>query len=258
MGSRLAAAVFALGCMAGCGPSRDRDAGPEPATGSAQRPDPEPDDGDPTVAPKPEEADPSLDPVDPGPRTAVSVDVHRTVGGPGMSFWILAEIENPTADPLADLRATITFADEAAQARAVATTVLDLELAPSERRAVAILVDDPEPHEQLDVEVTGTVATAPIEPASMVEGATLEHDPVERAELGGWVVRGRVRNEGTVALTGVVLEVQGLDGDARLLGIDWLELSAIDPGGAQPFELGGLRYEVHPEDFRVALLRRHE
>jgi hypothetical protein len=83
---------------------------------------------------------------------------------------------------------------------------------------------------------------------------TLEHEPPQRAELGGYFVRGKVTNKSTTTVDGARLEVQGLDQSGRLLGVDWLQLDPIAAGAMIEFDLGELRYEQAPTQFVVALV----
>ena len=188
------------------------------------------------------------------PQIELDVQFHRTKGGPGPGFWVLAEIHNQHPDPIDALEARVALLDEAGE---LATEVrvalehgLETGLAPDERRMIAVPVAAPVAHEDLNIAVFGSVREVELE--ALPETLILEYDPPRRAELGGWAVAGWVRNEGETAVE-IEIEVQGLDSKGQLLGLDWLELGAVGAGESRAFDVGGMRYEQVPKRFELAL-----
>jgi hypothetical protein len=192
---------------------------------------------------------------EPEPAKIVRVDLgaefHRSRVGAGRGFWVLGMIHNPHAHAITDARAQVRLLDAEGKLVAESDAALQRSLAPDARAAVAVLVDEPVEHEQLELRASGVPSTA--EPAAPLQ-LTLEHEMPQRAELGGYFVRGKVTNTGSAVVEGARLEIQGLDKSGRLLGVDWLQLDPIAAGAMIEFDLGELRYEQAPAQFVVALL----
>jgi hypothetical protein len=185
------------------------------------------------------------------PRVDLGAEFHRSRVGAGRGYWVLGMIHNPHAHVVTDARAQVRLLDAEGKTVAKSEAALDRSLAPDARAAVAVLVDEPVEHEQLELRASGVPSTT--EPSAPLL-LTLEHEPPQRAELGGYFVRGKVTNTGSVAVEGARLEIQGLDQSGRLLGVDWLQLEPIAAGAMIEFDLGELRYEQAPERFVVALV----
>jgi hypothetical protein len=185
------------------------------------------------------------------PRVELGAEFHRSRVGVGRGYWVLGMIHNPHAHVVTDARAQVRLLDAEGKTVAESDAAVGRSLAPDARAAVAILVAEPVEHEQLELHASGVSSTT--EPAAPLS-LTLEHEPPQRAELGGYFVRGKVTNIGSAAVEGARLEVQGLDASGRLLGVDWLELDPIAAGAVIEFDLGELRYEQAPAQFVVALL----
>jgi hypothetical protein len=193
--------------------------------------------------------------VDPQPakiaRVELDAEFHRSRVGTGQGFWVLGVIHNPHAHVITDARAEVRLLDAEGKTVAESDAAIERSLAPDARAAVAVLVADPVEHEQLELRASGVAST--IEPAAPLP-LTLEHEPPQRAELGGYFVRGKVTNSGSTTVEGARLEVQGLDQAGRLLGVDWLQLEPVAAGATIEFDLGELRYEQAPAKFVVVLL----
>ncbi len=184
-------------------------------------------------------------------RVDLGAEFHRSRVGAGHGFWVLGMIHNPHAHVVTDARAQVRLLDADGKTVAESDAAIDRSLAPDARAAVAILVDDPVEHEQLELRASAVASTAePMAPLQL----TLEHEPPQRADLGGYFVRGKVTNPGSAAVEGVRLEIQGLDKSGRLLGVDWLQLEPIAAGAMIEFDLGELRYEQAPAHFVVTLV----
>ncbi len=184
-------------------------------------------------------------------RVDLDAEFHRSRVGTGHGFWVLGMIHNPHAHVITDARAQVLLLDAEGKIVAESDAAIERSLAPDARAAVAVLVAEPVEHEQLELHASGVAST--IEPAAALP-LTLEHEPPQRAELGGYFVRGKVTNSGSATVEGARLEVQGLDPSGRLLGVDWLQLEPIAAGGMIEFDLGELRYEQAPTKFVVALI----
>jgi hypothetical protein len=184
-------------------------------------------------------------------RVDLDTEFHRSRVGAGQGFWVLGMIHNPHAHAVTDARARVRLLDAEGKTVGEADAAVDRSLAPDARAAVAVLVAEPVEHEQLELLASAVASSAePTGPLTL----TLEHEPPQRAELGGWFVQGTVTNTGTATIEGARLEIQGLDDSGRLLGVDWLALDPIAAGEAIEFDLGELRYEQAPRRFVVALL----
>lgn len=184
-------------------------------------------------------------------RVDLGAEFHRSRVGAGRGYWVLGMIHNPHAHTVTDARAQVRLLDADGKIVAESDAAIGRSLAPDARAAVAVLVHEPVEHEQLELRATAVASTA--EPAPPLQ-LTLEHEPPQRAELGGYFVRGKVSNQSGAAVEGVRLEIQGLDDDGRLLGVDWLALDPIAAGATLEFDLGELRYEQAPTKFVVALV----
>lgn len=203
-------------------------------------------------------AAPSFEPApaaaDPQPTSIARVDLgaefHRSRVGAGRGYWVLGMIHNPHAHVVDDARAQVLLLDAEGKTVAESSAPLGRTLAPDAHAAVAVLVDDPVEHERLELRATAVPSTAEAAPLTL----TLEHEPPQRAELGGYFVRGKVTNGGAATIEGARLEVQGLDQSGRLLGVDWLQLDPIAAGATIEFDLGELRYEQAPTQFVVGLV----
>jgi hypothetical protein len=192
---------------------------------------------------------------EPQPTTIARVDLgaefHRSRVGAGRGYWVLGMIHNPHAHVVTDARAQVRLLDAEGKTVAESDAALGRSLAPDARAAVAVLVNEPVEHERLELRASAVPSTS--EPAAPLQLA-LEHEPPQRAELGGYFVRGKVTNKSTTTVDGARLEVQGLDQSGRLLGVDWLQLDPIAAGAMIEFDLGELRYEQAPTQFVVALV----
>lgn len=226
-----------LTCFAACNK-------PEP---SAESPP-----SDPVIAtaPRSDAADATETPPAKITRVDLGAEFHRSRVGAGRGYWVLGMIHNPHAHAVTDARAQVRLLDAQGKIVAESDAEVGRSLAPDARAAVAVLVHEPIEHELLELRATAVASTAEPTPLQL----TLEHEPPQRAELGGYFVRGTVSNPGNVAVAGARLEVQGLDKDGRLLGVDWLELDPIAAAATLEFDLGELRYEQAPTKFVVTLL----
>jgi hypothetical protein len=178
---------------------------------------------------------------------ALDAEFHRTRTAPGPGWFVLATIHNPHAEPVRPARLRVRLLDAEGEEVGGARGSLERGLAPGERAPIAVLIDHPVPHEDIELLATGPTVEALPEPAAL----SLEHDDPIRGELGGWVVFGRVRNPGEAPVEGARVEVQALDGSGLLLGLDWLVLDPIEAGEAVEFELGELRYDEVPASFAL-------
>ena len=183
------------------------------------------------------------------PRLDIAAEFHRTRVASGPGFWVLGELQNRGQLDLVDVRVELRLRDEAGEIVARHEDELGRGLAAGERTPVAVRVESPVAHESLELAATGVAGS---EPAAAL-ALSLEHDQPQRAELGGWFVTGRVRNDGERAVAGARLEVRGLDGEGRLLGLDWLELDELAPGEVAEFDVRELRYDEPPADFVLRL-----
>lgn len=212
-------------------PSTEAVAAPEPA----EAPAPEP-----TVAPEPESA--------PVARVELEAAFHRTRVGTSGGFWVLGVITNHHTQVIVDARAEVRLLDEAGERVGGASGEPTRALAAGEQAAVAVHVAEPVEHEQLELHASGI----PGADGAVVElPLIVEYEQPQRAELGGWFVLGQVENAGRETITGARIEVQGLDRDGQLLGVDWLILDPIDADETAQFDLGGLRYEETPASFVI-------
>lgn len=184
-------------------------------------------------------------------RVELGAEFHRSRVGAGRGFWVLGMIHNPHAHVVTNARAQVRLLDADGETVAESDAALERSLAPDARAAVAVLVAEPVEHEQLELRATGVPSMA--EPAAPLP-LKLEHEPPQRAELGGYFVRGKVTNIGSATIERARLEIQGLDKSGRLLGVDWLQLDPIAAGAVIEFDLGELRYEQAPAQFVVALV----
>jgi hypothetical protein len=184
-------------------------------------------------------------------RVELDAEFHRSRVGAGRGYWVLGMIHNPHAHVVTDARAQVRLLDAEGKIVAESDAAIERSLAPDARAPVAVLVAEPVEHEQLELRASGVPSTT--EPAASL-ALTLEHEPPQRAELGGYFVRGKVTNSGSTTVEGARLEVQGLDQSGRLLGVDWLQLDPIAAGAMIEFDLGELRYEQPPAKFVVALV----
>ena len=180
---------------------------------------------------------------------ALEVEFHRARPGLGPGFWILAVVHNPGDRPVASPTLKVKFLDEERELVGESSGRLHRLVAPGEHAPIAVRVADPVAHEHLELEASGGAAEGPVEPLPL----TLEHDDPMRAELGGWIVFGRVTSTATQVIRGARVEIQGLDEAGQLLGLDWYELDEIDPGETVEFDVGGLRYEEPPKRFTLVL-----
>lgn len=185
------------------------------------------------------------------PRVDLGAEFHRSRVGAGRGYWVLGMIHNPHAHVITDARAQVRLLDAEGKTVAESDAAVERSLAPDARAAVAVLVAEPVEHERLELRASGVPSTA--EPAAPLQ-LTLEHEPPQRAELGGYFVRGKVSNGGSAPVEGARLEVQGLDASGRLLGVDWLQLDPVAAGAVIEFDLGELRYEQAPTQFVIALV----
>lgn len=165
---------------------------------------------------------------------------------------MLGVITNPHTHPVTDARAQVQLLDAEGEIVSEVETRASRLLAAEARVAVAVLVSEPVEHEQLQLLATGVASEAPT-PASLP--LKLEHEPPQRAELGGWFVVGQVTNTGGEPIEGARLEIQGLDRAGQLLGVDWLVLDVIAPDETIEFDVGDLRYEEPPATFTLKLRR---
>jgi hypothetical protein len=214
------------------------------------------------VAPVEPVTDPSVDvgadvgpaaPAEPArPRVDLVSEFHRTRIGRGGGFWVLGVITNPHKHAVTDARAQVQLLDAEGEIVSEVETRASRLLAAEARVAVAVLVSEPVEHEQLQLLATGVASEAPT-PASLP--LKLEHEPPQRAELGGWFVVGQVTNTGGEPIEGARLEIQGLDRAGQLLGVDWLVLDVIAPDETIEFDVGDLRYEEPPATFTLKLRR---
>ena len=197
------------------------------------------------------DGEPREQPAEPArPRVDLVANFHRTrIGGGG--FWVLGVISNPHAHTVADLRARVQLLDEQGELVGEAVSAVPQLLAADARVAVAVLVSEPVEHEQLQLLASGVASEAA--PASLA--LKLEHEPPQRAELGGWFVVGQVTNTGGEQIEGARLEIQGLDRAGQLLGVDWLVLDPIAAQETIEFDVGDLRYEEVPAGFVLKLRR---
>jgi hypothetical protein len=231
------AKLAALACLAACNK-------PEPAAESPSV------DAAPLTAPT---SEPGA--TEPSPATIARVDLgaefHRSRVGAGRGYWVLGMIHNPHAHVVIEARAQVRLLDAEGKAVAESVAVIERSLAPDARVPVAVLMDEPVEHELLELRASGVPST--VEPAA-APTLTLEHEPPQRAELGGYFVRGKVTNTGSAPIEGARLEIQGLDKSGRLLGVDWLQLDPIAAGAMIEFDLGELRYEQAPAQFVIAVV----
>jgi hypothetical protein len=184
-------------------------------------------------------------------RVDLDAEFHRSRVGTGRGYWVLGMIHNPHAHVITDARAQVRLLDAEGKTVAESDAAIERSLAPDARAPVAVLVAEPVEHERLELHASGVPSTA--EPAASLP-LTLEHEPPQRADLGGYFVRGKVTNSGTATVEGARLEVQGLDQSGRLLGVDWLQLDPIAAGATIEFDLGELRYEQAPAKFVIELV----
>lgn len=227
--------------------STPRDMGAGASDAEAALPEgPEP--GSEAGAAEPSPSEPALPE---GPELELDATFHRTRVGPGRGFWVLATLSNPHAQALSHARLLVRLLAEDG------TMLLEVqgERGPSldagESAVVAVLVEAPVEHEQLELRASGIGRGAPsLGPAPSVE---LQHDPPMRAKLGGYFVLGQATNTGSEALSGARIEVRGISKGGELLGVDWFELAPLEPGETAPFDLGGLRYEEPPERFELSV-----
>lgn len=193
----------------------------------------------------------ALTPAEKVTRVDLDAEFHRSRVGAGRGYWVLGFIHNPHGHAVADARAHVRLLDAEGKLVGQAEATVPRVLAADARAAVAVRVDEPVEHEQL--ELRASALPSQIEPGAPLS-LTLEHEPPQRAELGGWFVRGKVSNTGSATVEGAQLEVQGLDKSGRLLGVDWLVIDPVAAGAVVEFDLGELRYEQAPARFVVELL----
>jgi hypothetical protein len=184
-------------------------------------------------------------------RVDLDAEFHRSRVGAGRGYWVLGVVHNPHSHAVTDARAHVRMLDAEGKLVGEAEAGVERVLAADARAAVAVRVDEPVEHEQLELRASALPSqTEPAAPPSL----TLEHEPPQRAELGGWFVRGTVSNTGSATVEGARLEVQGLDKSGRLLGVDWLVIAPVAAGAVVEFDLGELRYEQAPARFEIALI----
>ena len=187
---------------------------------------------------------------EPEPRLELETEFHRTRFGLGTGMWVLGIVHNPHAEPITDIRVRVRLLDETEVVVGRAEGRVRRRLGPGARAGVAVLVTAPVVHEQLRLIATAIIDDAPApEPLPL----RLVHGRPERADFGGWLVRGHVANSGPDPFKGARIEIQGLDKSGKLLGIDWLDLSAVPSDDTLEFEVGDLRYEESPEQFSIEL-----
>jgi hypothetical protein len=183
------------------------------------------------------------------PRVDLDAEFHRSRVGAGRGYWVLGMIHNPYTHAITQARAQVRLLDAEGKIVGEAEAPVERTLAPDARAAVAVLMDEPVEHEQLELRASGVPSTTEPAPLSL----TLEHEEPQRGELGGWFVRGKITNTGSVTVEGARLEIQGLDKSGRLLGVDWLVIEPVAAGAVSEFDLGELRYEQAPARFVVAM-----
>ncbi len=166
-----------------------------------------------------------------------------------MGFWALGRVTNTSGAPVDDLRVIVRLLDGEGSVVLERSALVGRALLPEQSAAVAVLVDRPVDHEQLQLSCTARGVAELAEPP-VIE---VEHEPAIRGDLGGWVVRGQVINRSAAPITGARLELQGIDADARLLGLDWFDLPVLPPSEAVPFEVVELRYDEAPRRIDVDL-----
>ena len=218
---------------------------PEPADESPREP------VDPVATAAPSVAPVALTPAQKVARLDLDAEFHRSRVGAGRGYWVLGVIHNPHAHAVSDARAQVRLLDAEGKLVGQAEAVVDRILPANANAAVAVLVEEPVEHEQLELRASGLPSTA--EPAGPLT-LTLEHEPPQRAELGGWFVRGKISNTGSATVEGARIEIQGLDKAGLLLGVDWLAIDPIAAGAVAEFDLGELRYDQAPARFVVALV----
>jgi hypothetical protein len=191
-----------------------------------------------------------LTPADKVARIDLDAEFHRSRVGAGRGYWVLGVIHNPHSHAVTDARAHVRLLDAEGKLVGQAEADVGRSLPADARAAVAVRVDEPVEHEQLELRASGLPSQRePTDPPAL----KLEHEPPQRGELGGWFVRGKVSNTGSAAVEGARIEVQGLDKAGLLLGVDWLVIDPIAAGAVVEFDLGELRYEQAPARFVVAL-----
>lgn len=183
-------------------------------------------------------------------RVELEAEFHRTRTGPAPRYWVLGEIHNQSEAILDDLRVDVRFLDESGEEVGQVSGQVPRVLGLDERAAFAVLVETPPAHEEIELAASGLAHEGP---APAIPRLILEYEEPTRADLGGWYVIGRVRNPGEAETAAARLEIRGLDGEDRLLGLDWYELDRVEAGGELGFEIAGLRYDEAPERFELAL-----
>ncbi|KIG19583.1 hypothetical protein DB30_00092 [Enhygromyxa salina] len=181
-------------------------------------------------------------------RIDLDAEFHRTRVGGGGGFWVLGVISNPHPHPVADARAEVQFLNAEGEVVGTAESGVAQPLPGDARVAVAVLVPQPVEHDQLKLVASGVASEAPPPPTPALE---LQHEPPQRADLGGWFVVGKLTNTSAKPIDGARLEIQGLDRDGKLLGVDWLELDPIPAQATIEFDVGDLRYDEPPHSFKI-------
>lgn len=184
-------------------------------------------------------------------RVDLDAEFHRSRVGNGRGYWVLGMIHNPHGHAVSDARAHVRLLDADGKLVGEAEAPIERLLTADAHAAVAVRVEAPVEHEQLELRASGIPSTT--EPPAPLP-LKLEHEPPQRGELGGWFVRGKISNTGSATIEGAKLEIQGLDKSGRLLGVDWLAVDPIAAGAIVEFDLGELRYEIAPARFVVALV----
>lgn len=169
---------------------------------------------------------------EPEPPATATFEFHRTQAGYLTSFYALGFVTNSSPFVIDKPKVIAVLLD--AQGNEVGTDFGFSErdvLAPGERSPIKILVSEPPEHASVRYEVVASKATyIPAQCAGLrIEPATPRREPLGNDR---WKLEGKVYNEGQQRCEYVSIEMQALDTQGQLVGLDstYADADLLAPG----------------------------
>jgi hypothetical protein len=176
---------------------------------------------------------PEIPAPEPAVQASAAFEFQRTKSGYKTSFYALGFVTNTSPFVIDNPKVIAVLLD--AQRSEVGTDFGFGErdvLAPNERSPIKILISEPPEHASIRYEVV--VREANYIPAQ-AEGLRIETMPPRPAQFGKdtWELEGKVHNEGTQSAKFVSIEIQALDSEGKLVGLEstYADAEVLAPGG---------------------------